>query len=88
MMGKRQKRSSLDSDGQRLFPFDDHGIIFVPQAVGRPVTFLFVFYTSCHHLKEFTKSDFLTLEKLVRLDEEVILVSSASASNPGAIESP
>jgi len=61
------------SDGYTLFPFNDHGILFVPQLVGRPVTFPLGVYTSCHHLNHFTESDFLRLEKFVKRNHARIL---------------
>jgi predicted deacetylase len=64
------------SDGYSLFPLNDHGILFVPQLVGRPVAFPFGVYTSCHHLNYFRESDFLMLERFVRRNHSRILTYS------------
>jgi predicted deacetylase len=61
------------SDGYSLFPLNAHGIVFVPQLVGRPVAFPFGVYTSCHHLNYFKESDFLRLEKFVRRNQARII---------------
>jgi predicted deacetylase len=64
------------SDGFGLFPFNDHGILFIPQLVGRAVRFPFGIYTSCHHLNYFRESDFLMLERFVRRNHARILTYS------------
>ena len=61
------------SDGYCLFPFNAHGILFVPQLVGRPAAFPFGVYTSCHHLNHFAEADFSRLEKFVKRNHARIL---------------
>jgi predicted deacetylase len=64
------------SDGYCLFPFNAHGILFVPQLVGRPAAFPFGVYTSCHHLNHLSETDFSKLEKFVRRNHARILTYS------------
>ena len=46
------------SDGYGFYPFENSGLVFVPQLFGKLISFPFGILTSCHHINNFTNKDF------------------------------
>lgn len=53
-------------DGYSFYPYNEYGMQFIPQLLGKPFKFPFGLHTSVHHFNEYTSSDFFNLEKFLK----------------------